>query len=108
VFYIYLKQTHPHPPGEAEGYVSIQNVNLRGTLLSNPTLGALQYVLSIQQVLVYVWLRSLNNSRTKEDKDCFSNGELYEASSRVRTIKNLYVLGPNAKIKNNVYQTALQ
>ncbi len=38
----------------------------------------------------------------------FSHGQLYLVCSRVGTGKNLYVLAPNAKTKNIVYQTALQ
>ena len=39
---------------------------------------------------------------------CFSHGQLYVACSRVGTGKNLYLLAPDGKTKNAVYQTALQ
>ncbi len=38
----------------------------------------------------------------------FSYGQLYVACLRVGTEKNVYVLAPDAKTKNIVYQTALQ
>ena len=39
---------------------------------------------------------------------CFSHGELYVACSRVRTGKNRYILTPDAKTENIVYEAALR
>jgi hypothetical protein len=39
---------------------------------------------------------------------CFSPGQLYVACSSVGTVKNRYMLAPNRKKKNVVYEAALQ
>ena len=39
---------------------------------------------------------------------CFSHGQLYVACSRAGTAKNLYILAPDAKTKNIVYEAALR
>jgi len=39
---------------------------------------------------------------------CFSHGQLYVAYSRVGHSRNLYILAPGGKTRNNVYPAALQ
>ncbi|CAF1021035.1 unnamed protein product [Adineta steineri] len=52
--------------------------------------------------------QSLKVAGVNLETPCFSHGQLYVACSRVGTGKNLYLLAPDRKTKNVVYQTALQ
>jgi hypothetical protein len=61
----------------------------------------------VEKVFPNIQTNYSNHDWLGEQADCFSNGQLYVACSRVSKPDNLYICTANGTTKNTVYPQAL-